>query len=129
MRHKCDSSATRTIRLRLECYTNDTRATRVKNFHFNSDTSKNIFLHPYIYYMALERLQWEEQFHSKNCLLEIPCFHSKKYLLEIPCFHAKMHLKSAPQKLDLLMAKSISKSCTLDCSCKYPCTFLHSYAQ
>ena len=117
VRHKCDTSATRTIRLLFECYTNDMSATRVKSFHFNSDTSKNIFLHPYIYYMSSERLQGEEQFHSKN------------YLLEIPCFHAKMHLKSAPQKLDLLMAKSISKSCTLDCSCKYPCTFLHSYAQ
>ena len=67
--------------------------------------------------MSSERLQGEEQFHSKN------------YLLEIPCFHAKMHLKSAPQKLDLLMAKAISKSCTLGCSCKYPCTFLYSYAQ
>ena len=55
--------------------------------------------------MASERLQGEEQFHSKN------------YLLEMPCFHAKMRLKSAPQKLDLLMTKAISKSCTLDCSC------------
>ena len=44
-----------------------------------------MFLHPYIYYMANERLQGDEQFHSKN------------YLLEVPCFHAKMHLKSVPQ--------------------------------
>ena len=67
--------------------------------------------------MASERLQGEEQFHSKN------------YLLEMPCFHAKMHLKSAPQKLNFLMTKTISKSCTLDCSCKCPCTFLHSYTR
>ena len=66
--------------------------------------------------MASERLQGEEQFHSKN------------YLLEMPRFHAKMRFNSAPQKLIFLMAKSISKSYTLDCSCKYPCTFLHSYA-
>ena len=66
--------------------------------------------------MASERLQGEEQFHSKN------------YLLEMPCFHAKMRLKSAPQKLNFLMEKAISKSCTLDCSCKYSCTFPHSYA-
>ena len=52
--------------------------------------------------MASERLQGEGQFHSKN------------YFLEKPCFHAKMHLKSASQKLDLLMTKAISKSCTLD---------------
>ena len=53
--------------------------------------------------MASERLQGEEQFHTKN------------YLLEMSRFHAK----SAPQKLNFLMAKAISKSCTLDCTlCK-----------
>ena len=85
----------------------------MKNFDFDNGTSKNIFSHPYIYYMASERLQGEEQFHTKN------------YLLEMSRFHAK----SAPQKLNFLMAKAISKSCTLDCSCKCPCTFPHSYAQ
>ena len=45
--------------------------------------------------MASERLQAEEQFHSKN------------YHLEIPRFHAKMRLKSAPQKLNFLMEKAI----------------------
>ena len=60
----------------------------MKKIDFDSDTSKNIFLHPYIYYMVSERLQGEEKFNSKN------------YLLEMPCFHAKMRLKSAPQKLD-----------------------------
>ena len=99
--------------MRHECYPNDMSVTGVKNFDFDSDTSKNIFLHPYIYYMASERLQGEEQFHTKN------------YLLEMSRFHAK----SAPQKLNFLMAKAISKSCTLDCSCKCPCTFPHSYAQ
>ena len=58
--------------------------------------------------MASERRQGEEQFHSKN------------YLLEMPRFHAKMRLKSAPQKLNILMAKAISKRCRLDCSCKCP---------
>ena len=41
---------------RHECYTNDMSATRVKNFDFDDDTSKNIFSQPYIYYMASERL-------------------------------------------------------------------------
>ena len=103
--------------MRQECDTNYTSETQVKNFGFDSDTSKNIFLHPYIYYMASERLQGEEQFHSKN------------YLLEMSRFHAKMRLKSAPQKLNFLMEKATSKSCTLDCSYKCPCTFPHSYAQ
>ena len=116
MRYKCDASATRTTQVRHECYTNDSSATRVENFDFANNTSKHIFSHSCIYYMASERLQGEEQFHSKN------------YLLEMPRFHAKMRFNSAPQKLIFLMAKSISKSYTLDCSCKYPCTFLHSYA-
>ena len=52
--------------------------------------------------MASERLQGEEQFHSKN------------YLLEMPCSHTKVRLKSAPQKLNFLMAKDISKSYSLE---------------
>ena len=112
--HECDTSATRVLQERHEC---DTSATRVKSFDFNNDTSKTIFSHPYIYYyMASEELQGEEQFHSKN------------YFLEMPFFHAKMRLKSAPQKLNFLMTKAISKSCTRDCSCKSPCTFPYSYA-
>ena len=51
--------------------------------------------------MANERLQGEDQFHSKN------------YLLEMPRYHAKTHLKSAPQKLNFIMAEAILKSYTL----------------
>ena len=80
-----DNSA---IRVRHERHKCDTSATRVKNFDFDDDTCRNIFSHLYIYYMASERLQADEQFHSKN------------YILEMSCFYAKMHLKSAPQKLD-----------------------------
>ena len=105
VKYKCDTIATRTTRVQPECCTNDTSATRVKNLDFDNDTSKNIFSHPYIYYMARERLQREEKFDSKN------------YLLEMPRSHAKMRLKSAPQKLNFLMAKYISKSYTLDRSC------------
>ena len=85
---------------------NDTNATRVRNSDFDNDKSENIFSHPYISYMANEILQGEEQFHSK------------KHLFEMPRSHTKMHLKSAPQKPDFAMAKAISKSYTLDCSCK-----------
>ena len=100
-----DASATRMTRVQHECYTSNTSATRVKNFGFDNDTNKNIFTPLYIYYMESERLQGEEQFRSKN------------YLFEMPLSHAKMCLKSAPQKLNFLMAKDISKSYTLDCSC------------
>ena len=63
--------------------------------------------------MASERLQREEKFHSNN------------YLLEMSRFYAKISLKSAPQKLNFLLAKAISKR-ILDCSCKCSCTFPHS---
>ena len=66
----------------------------MKNFDFDNGKSKNIFQHPYSYYVTSERLQGEEQFHSKN------------YLLEMPRFHAKMRLKSTPQKLSFFNGKS-----------------------
>ena len=69
----------------------------MKKFDFDNDTGKNIFSHPYIYYMTSERLQGEEQFHTKN------------YLSEMSCDHAKMRLKSAPQKLNFLMANVIKR--------------------
>ena len=111
--HKGNMSATLATRatrvatqVRNECHTKNTNATRVKNLDFYNYTGKNIFSHPYINYMASERLQGEERIHTKN------------YLLEMCHFHAKMRLKCEVQKLNLLMAKAISKSCTLDCSCK-----------
>ena len=45
--------------------------------------------------MANERRQGQEQFHSKNCLLEMSRF------------DAKICLKSVPQKLNFLMEKAI----------------------
>ena len=36
-------------------------------------------------------------------------------------------LKSEPRKLKFVMAKAVSKSYTLDCTYKCPCTFSRSY--
>ena len=94
------------MRVQHECYTSDTSATRVKNFEFGNDMNENIFSQPCIYYMTSDRLQGEEQCHSKD------------YLLEMLCSHAKLLLKRAPQKLNFVVEKCISKSYTLDCSCK-----------
>ena len=105
-----NTNATETTRVQHECYTNDTSARRVRNFDFDNDTSENIFSHLYISYMANKRLRGEKQFHSKD------------YLLEMPRSHAKMHLKSTPQKLNFVMAKAISRSYALDCSCKLACS-------
>ena len=49
----------------------------MENIDFDNGTSKNIISHPYIYYMASERLQGEEQIHTKNYLLEMSHFHAK----------------------------------------------------
>ena len=61
---ECMTSATRTTTVQQDCYTNDTSAIQVKNFSFDNDTTENMFSHPYISYMANERIQGEEQFHS-----------------------------------------------------------------
>ena len=110
--------------LLLECHIRSTQVrrgdksdTQVKNFDFDNHKSENIFSYTYISYMANERLQREEQFYSKN------------YILEMSCFHTKMCFKSTPQKLSFVMAKAIPKSYTLYCSCKYLCTFPNSYGQ
>ena len=105
LHHQCH---TRTTRVQHEKHESNTSATRMQKFDSDSDTSENIFSHPYISYTTNERLKREEQFHSKI------------YLLEIPRSHAKMGLKSAPQKLNFVMTKAISKRYTLDCSRKYP---------
>ena len=104
-RHECDMSETRATRVRHKCGTSVTRKARMWHewdILILIATRVKTNLHPYIYYMARERLQGEGKFHSKN------------YFLEMPCFHAEMRLESAPQKLDFLMTNAISKSCTLD---------------
>ena len=92
------TSYTSPTRVRYKQHECDTSVTQEKNFDFDNETRKYIFSHPYIYYIVNQRLQGEEQFHSKN------------YLLQMTRFHAKMRLKSAPQKLNILMAKALSKS-------------------
>ena len=100
VQHECDASVSRTTQEQHECHTNDTGVTRAKSFDFNNDTSENLFSHRCNCYMASERLQGEEQFHSKN------------YLLEMLRSYRKMRLKYAPQKPNFVMAKAISrKSC------------------
>ena len=95
MQHEWDTSTTRAVHEQHEC---DTSAARLKNFDFDNGTIENIFSQHFISYMANERLQGEEQFNSKN------------YILETPRSHTKMYFKSAPQKLNFVMPKAISKS-------------------
>ena len=89
-----DTNDTSATRVQNESYTNGTSATQEKIVYFYNDASENTVSHPYINYMANERLQGEEQFHSKN------------YLPEMPPSHAKTMLKSGPQKPTLVIAKA-----------------------
>ena len=61
--------------------------------------------------MANEKLQGEEQFHSKNLLFEMPLSRAK----------IRLNYKN------FVMAKAISKSYAIDCSCKCLCTLPHSH--
>ena len=58
--------------------------------------------------------------------------YKKRKILRTTCrlmtlYYAKMRLKSAPQNLNFITTKAISKSYTLDCSYKCPYIFPHSY--
>ena len=104
--HECGTSATQVrlsdtsaTRVRISAR----RTTRVRHERKINYTSENIFSHPCINYMANERLQREEQFHSKNYLLE------------------------SLWKVWTLLWQSYIKSYSLDYSCKCPCKFLQSY--
>ena len=55
----CETQATRVLHERQECDTSE-------NFNFDNDTSENVFSHPYIRYIANQRLLGEEEFHSKE---------------------------------------------------------------
>ena len=117
--HTSNTSATLMLHKWHECDTSATRTTRVRHkwkILILITRQLKTFSHTYISSVANERLQGEEQLHSKN------------YLLDMHCSHAKMRLKSAPQKLNFVIWKAISKSYTLHCSCKYPCTFPHNYS-
>ena len=65
--------------------------------------------------MANKRLQGEKQFHSKN------------YFLEIHRSHVKNAFEKWTTKTELCIDKNYIKTYALGCSCKCPCTFLHSY--
>ena len=117
VQHEWDTSNTSATQVQHECYTNDTSVTRVKNFNFVTARVKTYF-HTLIFTI------WQVKgYKERNNLILRTTF------WKLSLFHAKIRLKSAPQKLNFLMEKATSKSCTLDCSYKCSCTFPHSYAQ
>ena len=69
--HECDKSNTKATWVRHDWDKNETSVTQVENSDLDNDTSENIFSYPYISYMTNERLQGEEQIHSKSYFLEM----------------------------------------------------------
>ena len=75
--------------VRCECNTNDTSATQVENLDFDNDTSENIFLHPYISYLA--KLQMRDNKERNNF---IPRTIFWKCLVPMPKCVWKVHHKN-----------------------------------
>ena len=83
-----DTSA---AQVQYECYTNDTRTTRVKNFDFDNDTSKNIFSHPYIWqvedYNERNNFILQTAFEMPNafekCTTKSELFNGKSYIKKL----------------------------------------------
>ena len=83
VQHECCTNNTSATRVRHECYTNNTSTTRVLHERHKCDTSEQILIlittqvknNP-ILQVTSERLQGEEQFHSKyylwKCLIPMP---------------------------------------------------------
>ena len=130
-RHECDTSDTSVTiatQVRNDWGTSDTTATRV----YTNNTSETRLLHER--HASVTRVKNFDYFDIFTPLYllygkwKITRRGTISLPLEMPCSHVKMRLKSAPQKLNFLMANAISKTYALDCSCKCPCTFLYSYA-
>ena len=71
-----------------------------------------MFLHPYISYIANEKLQGEEQFHSKNYLLEMPCPHVEnvfeKGTIKIELCNGKRYIKKL--YTEIVAANALARS-------------------
>ena len=122
-RYKCNTSETRA-----------TRATRVLYEQYKCDTSEKFLIlitaRVKIYFHIPLFTIWQvKDYKERNNFILSTTFGNASF----PCQNAfdctKMPLiaKIAPQKLKFVMVKAISKSYMLDCNCKFPCTFPHSY--
>ena len=121
-RHECDTNNTSATRLKHEWHECDTSATRTTRTRHEWKILILVSTRVKTYFPTPILAMWQVKDHKErnNFILGTTFF-------EMPCSRVKMQLKSAPQKLDFVMTKAISKSYTLDCSCKLPCRFPHSY--
>ena len=122
-----DTSDTSATQVQRECYTKDKSATRVLHEQHECDTSEKILIlittRVKTYFHIPIFTIWQVKDYKERNHFIINTTFSK------PHSHPKMRLKSAQKKLDFVMVKAITKSYTLDYSCKFPCTSPHSYAK
>ena len=123
MRHekpKCSTSETRSTRVRDECYTNDTSVTWVLHKRHECDTSEKLLI------LITARIKTYFHIHIFTIWQEKDYKERNNFILSTTFRNASFPCQN--EKLEFLMVRAISKSYTLDCSCKFPCAFPHSYA-
>ena len=69
VRHKSDTSATQTARVRHECYKNYTSVTRVKNFDFDNDIFSHKKVKTYFHTATFTIWQVEDYKERNNFIL------------------------------------------------------------
>ena len=120
MWHDCNTSNTIATRVRKEQHGCDTSATRVLHQRHECDTNEILILittrvKTYFHIPIFSMWQVKDYKERNNFILSTT--------FGTALSNATMRLKSAPQKLNFVMVKAKTKSYTLDCSCKFPCTF------
>ena len=113
--HKCDTSATRVRQEQHECNTSATGPTRVRH-GWKTLILITTLVKTYFHTLTFTIWQVKDYKERNNFILETTFW---KCLVSMPNEFKKCTKKT-------LMVKALSKRCTLDCSCKCPCTFPHS---
>ena len=133
-----DTSATLATRMWHECETSSTRPTQVRHEQHDCNTSVTWVRHKCDTSAAQVRQEWKILVvitTRVKTYCHTPIFtiwqvkdykQSNNFILRTKFWKCPVRLKSTPQKLNFLMAKAISKSYTLHCSCICPFTFPHS---
>ena len=101
-RHECDTTDTSAARVRREQHVYNTSATRTTRVRHEWDILILITTRVKTYFLIPRLAIWQVKAYKER-----NNFYSKNYLLEMPLSHDKIPVKSAPQKLNFVMAKAI----------------------
>ena len=116
VRHECNTSALLVLHERHECDTSATQMTRVKKLLILITTGVKTCFHIPIFTI------WQvKDYKERNNFILSTTFKNASFAYQ-------NKFEKCPQKLEFVMVRAISKSYTLDCSCKSPCALPHSCA-